>query len=304
MKTTRLILALLVATLVLTACSENTANSDRNSRVTREEGFCLDEMRTSMTGKSVEDVIDWRLQAPNNIVLAVPVEITHNDNARDDGARSINSNGGYTVVYTFRIIDNLTPIDYLPEYITVLSQLGDIFEVGNEYLLSPDHRYNALWDIHVIFSWTQMIPRSSLSECDINRIRQTTTENEWSEILGVDIDGVVKNATLDSSFVSNVDVVMEITVLDKSPTFSPDVFHITYKVNDVLVGKGMATPPRGEPRTRRINTDVEVGGTYLLMLEVHEEGWTMLAARSGAVVSSTSREFAQYRNAFAALATE
>jgi hypothetical protein len=242
------------------------------------ERVCINEMRMLISGKTVEDAFADMLRYPSVAMVAMPVEIFYGAEAAYSGLR--NSNGGVNVGYRFRVIDNLSSKN-LPEYVDVLVLRGDIFEIGKEYVITPCHVNSSLWDFYRISAWNQAIPRDSLSADDIEQLREVATNfSSPSESV------IVEYATLDSGFVSNVDVVKEVTIIEKSQdefleTFAPTVFDVMYVVNDVFVGEHWANE-RNKTHTRRINADVEIGGTYLIMID--SDG--RIAARNGAVVST------------------
>ena len=262
----------------------------------------VDEYRRSQ-GFSNEETLNRMLEEFNgnefsNIILGTAMEITYGEGHRG----MIWENA--VVHYSFKITDNLTGND-LPEYITVKSYSGDIFEIGKEYCVHPNHQNTTLWDIHHI-SYRNVISKDLLSETDIDNIRKSAANKRTS---GEVISTVIDSASLDSDFVAKVDLAMAITITDKrKEELADNIFDVQYKLNEVLyLNKKYeqflpdwlsAADTFGE----RINSDVEVGETYLVMFVAENNGqggyFTMPAARNGAVVSVLSPDYERYRLAF------
>ncbi|MDR2531332.1 MAG: hypothetical protein LBC82_00600, partial [Oscillospiraceae bacterium] len=243
---------------------------------------------TYTTNQKIENMLE-RYGYNDNIIIGKPIEIILGD--ENEGVSS--SFGDFIFIdYLFQVTNNLTGNE-LPEFITVRSQLGTIFEIGKEYCISPMHINNALWDSHTIHSFPQFIPAEHLSRGEINRLKNAV----WSRNDGDDPPlKVAESASLSPEFISSVDLAVEITVLDKLlQSLSTNVFNVNYELNNILHGEEY-----GHILTDwlRINTDVEVGGTYIVLLNVIDNAYTHPAARSGVVISKNSPEFAEYKKAF------
>ncbi|MCL2071530.1 MAG: hypothetical protein FWH07_04755 [Oscillospiraceae bacterium] len=250
-------------------------------------------------GVTKEDTLDSMLDKDgwwSNIVLGTAVEITDGKDSWGIIAE------GFSVEYSFKISDNLTGID-LPEYITVKSQLGDILELGKEYCISPLHNYNSLWSTHIIARYAQVISRELLTDSEIEEIRKSTSEMGLTDYH----DTVVQNASTDSDFLSRVDLAALITINGKQKDENSEtIFDVMYKLDEVLYFdkkyEKFLSDMIPETGVTTVNSDVEVGETYLVMFVARDDGtggyFTMPAARNGAVVSVLSPDYERYRLAF------
>jgi hypothetical protein len=306
---------LTAAVLLLTACSESAEVFTENRTAAPAETEVIepevivaegsvDYIRRA-SGMSDEFVIDDMIEhyipfgggcTPMSILVGEAVEIIYGE-----WHSGIIMGNLSDMQYRFRITDNLTGHD-LPEYITMTSRLGDIFEIGKEYVVSPRRIYNTLWDFYFVSNYFHLIARDLLSDHDIERIRAlgvTERDIATSEIT------TVENASTSRSFTSNVDLVAEITILESWADPLPDntVFDVAFDIVDILKGEEHRAA-LSERDIIRLNFDVQVGETYLVMLEVFDGTSFLPAARNGAVVSERSRDFARYREAFAGAASE
>ncbi|MCL2071526.1 MAG: hypothetical protein FWH07_04735 [Oscillospiraceae bacterium] len=317
MKTKKIILAISVAMAILLAlfcgCSDaistqtNTTQEndvvaqtpEERMRVYEERGRDDLEERKKEVGITKEDTLNSMKDKDgwwSNIVLGTAVETF--------GEAHGIIGEGMSVVYSFKVIENLTGAG-LSEYITVSSQIGDIFELGKEYCISPTHNYNELWDTHIISDFQQVISSDMLSDSDIESIKKSIAEMGLIDYIGK----VAENASLSEDFITKVDLAMVITITDKrKEELADNIFDVHYKLDEVLFlnSKYEEFLPdwlsTGELFGTRINSDVEVGGTYLIMESAKDSGtggyFTMPAARNGAVVSVRSPDYERYRLAF------
>ena len=264
----------------------------------------VDDMRLKTTGVTAEEAFNNLLEAYNNsdgsghIFLGKPVEITHGEHHKGMVGE------GYSVGYLFRVTDNLTGHD-LPEYINLTPGHGDVFKLGNEYLVFTTHINNTLWEnVHVVYSWDWKISRSSLSEQDIKKVRDIADTKRMQNQVSPAIT-VIENATLSQDFISSVDMVAQITITQKEGhEYSDDVFFVNFEKHEILHinddCKHLLEFFGQESIV--INSDVEIGETYFVMMTMAFGDFFLPAARNGAVVSSRSPEYEQYRAAFAELA--
>jgi hypothetical protein len=310
-------LLLCLTTLALVACSGSELDSNReapsNTADLREPEIRLsnvDRLRREYGDDeydSDEDVLEWMLGLYNsetrcnsitlNIITIVAVEITQGES---NGVVH-DSRGGHFwdgTEYVIRVIDNLTGHD-IPEYLTIASRFGDVFEIGREYVILPFHNYSVLFDSWQVNHWFQVISRDLVSDDYIERIRESG-ESRRSRINAQSL--VAESASLSQDFISNVDIVALLTVTDVRPDHVHDnIFDISFDLVEIIQGH------EHEEMLAyffRCNHEVRVGETYLFMLNVEGIDIVLPAARNGAVVSADAPEFAQYRSAFAALATE
>ncbi|MCL1882017.1 MAG: InlB B-repeat-containing protein, partial [Oscillospiraceae bacterium] len=224
----------------------------------------------------------------DNILKGIPVEILYGDN---EELTMSSVNEIKFVDYLFRITDNLTR-NMLPEYITVRSQHGAIFEKGIEYVISPWHVNNTLWDVHLIPHETKFIRADLLTLCDIYGLRNATVVKN-SEITTNKV--IAENATLTSRFVSNVDLAIVITVTDKwSEPTSPYIFDVEYTLNNIITGEEHKSLL---PELLRLNSDVKIGETYLVLLDVIDGEFVLPSARDGAVIVKKSVGYVKFAKA-------
>jgi len=298
------ILLLLIAILIFTACTETPIEPTQS-----EEETTTQATTSEKTGPNILDVIKKergiddqevlngmleRLSGPKsiNILIATPVEITRGTIC----ANRVSSDGEiYMAEYIFKIIDNITGKD-IPEYIEMKSYTGGVFEIGEEYLISPAHNYSALWDSYHLSGLYGAISRESLSDSDIDKIRQAVKDRQKESN---NEKTVIEKATLDKDFIEKVDLAVVITVKAKEKEEKADhIYDVTdFEIVEVLAGKEHEYLLHfGE--ALRLNTDVNVGESYIVMLEVFEDSWVLPIARSGAVVSEKSDDFVKYKEAF------
>jgi len=315
----KLLIISIIISLCLTACASNEIPANANNadiensntektdkKVIEVDSMSVDGVRRS-EGISDEEVLDQMLEklrtpekskstntsSHRNILLGEAVEIVYGEWSKGEIGESRD------VGYLFKITDNLTG-SKLPEYIKVHSNHGDVFEIGKEYIINPWHAYSTLHDKHILSDYFDIISRDLLSESDINRLRKegaAAKEKNKSE-LNFAGNVVIEKASLQADFISNLDLAATITVIEKHLEVNSDhIYDVKYEVVDVLSGKKYSFILDGEEMLR-LNTDVEVGGTYLVMLEVFEDSWVLPVARSGAVVSEKDEDFAKYKEAF------
>jgi len=319
MKTIKTILALSLAIFMLCSCSSNeispaNSNIDKIESTTtktdkKTEPNILDTIEKTKpnildTIKKDRDICDEKaldfileiLNGPEdiNILIVTPVEITKGS----IGTENISFDDEcYMAEYLFKIVDNLTGKE-IPEYIEVKSYIGGVFEIGEEYLISPAHNYSALWDSYHLDGLIDAITRENLSDSDLDRINQAIKDRQKQNQSNNE-NKVIEKASLNKEFIKKVDLAVVITVKAKEKEEKANnVFDVTdYEIVEVLSGKEHEYLLHfGE--SLRLNTDVEVGGTYLVMLEVFEDSWVLPVARSGAVVSEKDEDFAKYKDAF------
>ena len=242
---------------------------------------------TLSSGEIAESMIQSEFNS--NIIIGEAVELLHSDEA-------VGVVDGADAKYLFRINENLTGNE-LPSYITVRSQIGSIFSIGEEYVISPMHLNNTLWDIHIIFGSHQFVRLSALAQRDDQNLRRSTAV-EASLRSGT--NHVVENASLSSQFIENLDMVVEITVNDKwqDPT-APHIFDVGYTLNNILVGDQYRDLL---PERLTINFDAQVGGTYMVLLDVINGEFVLPAARNGAVISTNSPNYERFSNSLASRA--
>ncbi len=196
------------------------------------------------------------------------------------------------VDYIFRITDNLSS-RALPEFIVLSCQLGDILEIGTEYYILPDHLYNALWDTYFLSGYPKYLAANMLSREDIEFLREGAVNKAKNF---KEVERVAEKASLSPDFISAVDIALEVKILEKHKEKSAEnIYDVKYEINRILFGKENERLLR---ESLRINSDVEVGGTYLILLETFNNEFVLPAARSGAVIDKNSAEFADYAEAF------
>ena len=340
MKKLRIILALSIAImLVITACvgNEVTVNEDETTNITESKtivtenetttletvivteetiperfGGCLEEVRYNITGRTAQEdleaILNWHTRS---IVVGIPVRIT------EPGHNMIMQNAINR--YEFRITENLSRFD-LPEYITVSSQWGHVFEIGEEYLIAPNHSSNSLRDISTITNLHKVVPTRLLTDDDIEHVRKTTAayREAWQAGGGGDghegnvqefdrrgfLKSFAKYASLDQEYLDLVDVAMKVTIITEAPHLNgfESNYSITHNLEEVLW-----INPEVEERDidhlflqeqLTINEKVEVGGTYIIMMNVSNRVW-LPAARNGAIVVADSEMGRAFMEAFA-----
>ena len=220
----------------------------------------------------------------DNIIIGKPVEIIYSDQDV-----SFSKNEGH-IEYLFQVTNNLTGNE-LPEYISVRSQLGNIFEIGDEYCISPIHLNNTLFDKHIIYMFSQFIEAGLITRKDADHLRNRAAEKAKDFTV---LKPVTERASPTADFISSVDLAIEITVTEKhKEKDSGNIVDVVYNLNDVLRGK------RYEhllPEFLRLNSNVEVGGTYMILLDVINDEYVLPAARNGSVIQKDSSDFRQYEN--------
>jgi hypothetical protein len=315
MKKIKTIILLLLTAIILTACANNevstntdnvevstdniaktekpkpiydevivTQNETEIDKIRREKGFS-DEY-------TIDNMIEIHVNSPNrsNILFGYPVKVI---GGGSDGEINNCDDDGYETIYLFKITNNLTGND-LPEYIEVKSQLGDVMVLGNEYCISTGYNFSTLWNTHGVGAWSQIMSRVLVSDDDIEKIKKAVASIDKKD----NADVFFENASTSSDFIEAVDLAVVITIKSKEKEErGENIFDITFDVNDVLSGKKYEKLIK-ELETIRINCDVEIGGTYLVMLEVAQESFVLPSSRNGAIVSAKSSEFKQYENAF------
>lgn len=283
----------LAATCVFAACTQTEfAPQNSDDFIERPAFMCVDTQRHLDGVVSDADVVNDMLEqyAPfayngvaMSIVSGIPVSA-----ARDDGSG-----------YLFKVTDNLTGHDCLPEYITIDTRFGTSLVIGKEYVVYPVRNYNTLWDSYTVANWFDVIARDLVSDREIDRIREVGERRHTAFRAE---NTVVENTSLSQDFVSNVDLVVVLRVTDKrAESRSDKIWDITFDIVEIVQGAEHRTALRAR-ETIRVNFDVEVGGTYMVMLDVFGESSFLPSARNGAIINEASADFAQYRSAFSELA--
>ena len=315
---TKTILSIALALIFLCSCVSNEVSTNDSDdywyKYIDESGEpveyeSLEEVKKRV-GISKEDTLNSMLDADgfwSNIVIGTAVkEITHDYKFADlkKGKGPIYANtGGY---FLFKITDNLTENKLLPEYIRIRSQYGVIFEHGKEYCIGPSVLYNTLWDSHIISCLTQIISRELLTDAEIESIRKAHAD--WD--LSWYYDTVIKEASLNAEFLSKVDLALLVTITSKQKElYTESLYGVDYELKEILYSNkeyAEFVPEWISVWRERINTDVNVGGTYIIMLSAKSDGaggyFTMPSARKGAVVSEKASDFVRYERAFRSLA--
>jgi hypothetical protein len=238
---------------------------------------------TSLTGREISERM-VRSEMSSNIMMGEAVELIY-------GNETLGIGEGLDAKYLFRIIENFTGNE-LPEYITVRSQFGAIFEIGGDYVVSPVHLNNTLWDTHIIFGHSQFVCVDFLTQQDIQYLRDAAAD-EWNKSSVA--NAVVENVSLSPEFISTVDIAVEITVIDSwNEPFAPHIVDVEYVLNSILTGENHRDLL---PETMRLNFEVEIGGTYLVLLEIIDDEFVLPAARDGAVISSVSASYKSFVDA-------
>jgi hypothetical protein len=316
--------AILLCLAILAACSESEPETAAPN-ISEEPGEFIDDTIVNIldvmnnvddyrrfSGSSDEDVFDWMFglytadDRADNIILHI-ITVTAVEVIRGaEGIEGMVSSPGMSahVEYLLKITDNLTGHD-IPEYINLTSRFGDIFEIGKEYVIMPFHRNTTLADLRYVNHWYQVISRDFVSESNIERIRNAGEIRRRT--IHAEPRSVIEHASLSQTFLAGVDLVVEITVTDKwVHDLSDSVFFVRRELNEVIYFKDehrdLLAILLHPDRPFLVNFDVEIGGTYIVMLNVVAEDSLIIAARNGAVVPVRSPEFAQYREAFAELA--
>ncbi|MCL1789127.1 MAG: hypothetical protein FWG33_02090, partial [Oscillospiraceae bacterium] len=129
--------------------SPNTGGAREPDKIIEREESYVDDVRRA-SGFTDEEALELMLMedcchttriGSSNIILGIPTEITFGEDLK---GRLAGDWGEIIFVdYLFKITDNLTG-NSLPEYITVSSQIGDIFELGKEYCINPSHNNSTL----------------------------------------------------------------------------------------------------------------------------------------------------------------
>jgi len=211
---------------------------------------------------------------------------------------------GNSFSYIFRVTENLTGGYDVPEELIITSKIGGIFEIGKEYLIAPGRNYSTLFDIHDITNFSQIISRDLVPESDIELFRRAGAERGTVPNTGDSRHGVRQNASLESNFISKIDLVATVKITAKeADTQHDNVYTIGFVLVDIIHGEEHREALASRGYRLRANADVEVGETYLIMYEHFGSSSFLPAARNGAIVNVRSPEFEQYRSVFAELAT-
>ncbi|MDR2589787.1 MAG: hypothetical protein LBC71_02190 [Oscillospiraceae bacterium] len=308
MKITKIVFVLILLAFILPACLNTETGTQTFGEIENVliNPINIDEVRRNV-GINDNDVLNFMLEKhglfDSNILLGIPLEITNGEwnkgNISNDCER-------YPIEYLFKIVDNLTGNE-LPEYITINSNLGDIFELGKEYYVFPSHNNSTLWDTHHISSFPQVISRELFTNDDVYKIRQMVDKNK--NVFQA-TQTVIENASLSRNFIDNVDLVISVTVTDKWEEFrSNTIFDIAYELNEIIYVsedryKEIFMFNVGE--LMRINSDVKIGETYMIMQNAVNDGvpgeyFFMPAARNGVVISEDSDDYTRYKEEFTTL---
>jgi hypothetical protein len=242
--------------------------------------------------------VERQLGTPLSVLSGVAVEMR----AAEHWHGAITQNT--SINYLFKVTENLTGGYDVPEYLVVTSNWGGIFEIGKEYLISPARNFSTLFDSHTISNLGQVISRDLVPESDIELFRRAGVERGAVVNSGNGRHGAREISTLSRDFVSSVDLVATLRIIESTPDSHTDgIFDIHFEIVNILQGEEHREALENRGNRLRANFDVEVGGTYLAMYE-HFGGSSFLpATRNGSFVSTRSPEFEQYRAAFEELAT-
>ena len=315
MRFVKIILILSVIFLAITSCvsSEINTHEDETTVVETEKTIPqqwknrLEEARVRRTGRTIEDDLESLIKWNEAFVIGVAVQFVPEREL--DRTPAIGEYYGER--YVFRITENFSSFDF-PEYINVSSQQGEVFVIGEEYVFSPRYSRNSIRDVSIITDLHQVIPTRMLSDDDMVRVREHIANQAANRSDTGQGDGgnritsrFAEYAVLEQEYLDIVHLALKLTVTEEEPHSNvhlESVYSIKFHLDDIL----WVNPEIDESDIDHlfyqdwltVNEPVEVGGTYIVMLNVLNRSW-LPAARNGAIVSADSEMGMAFMEAFA-----
>ncbi len=230
----------------------------------------------------------------DNVIVATPIEITQGSS--EVLSEDVEDCEYLLTEYTFKVSNYLYGEEG-EDYITVRSQVGNLFELGKEYTFATRRINNTLYDIYTVNSRKWVIDNEYLTSTDIASLSAAfSTAQDERLLTATSTERVIEVAEPTDSYVSyNVNLAIVATVTDAVVDDTDPIY--TVSLGDIAVLKG--TMSDGEySNVIRIKGDVEIGETYLMLLNSNEDGCVMMSSKTGSIVNTTSDEFDAYLNIF------
>lgn len=218
-----------------------------------------------------------------NVIVGIPIEKVQGATDRLSFTREC-----CEVLFTdyyFRVINWAFGIPG-EEIIRVRSQVGNVFEIGNEYTFAAIRINSVFFDQYNVNSNGWILSNEEASEAEL--------ENLLSSVGNILITPfvqpyIIETAMPTEGFIGGVDIAVIATVME---TYRRDIdndnFSALLELNEVVKGE------IGEnyfDEWVRLRGDVAVGGVYLIFFHSDEYGNLTLAARDGAIVRVDSIQF-------------
>lgn len=225
----------------------------------------------------------------DNIIVGTPVEIIQGsletlDPSEEDCEYLLTE-------YTFKVSDYLFGNDG-ETFITVRSQIGNVFELGKEYTFSSRRINNTLFDIYTVNSYKWILDNRHFTPDEQASIVAKISANQAANTFSAAKKKVINTTEPTQSFMNNnVDLAFIATITDISEDTVNDVLDIDIANVNVVKGSvddGVLT------EGLRIRGNIVVGGTYLMLFAEDENGDIMIAARNNSIIDVTDEAYNGY----------
>lgn len=233
---------------------------------------------TSLTTEDKIDTIKNSVNFANNIIVGTPIEVVKGSN---DVLPIDEEDCGYLLTeYKFKV-NNYLYGNEGDNIITVRSQVGNIFELGQEYTFTANRINNTLFDVYTVNSQKWV-----LNNADVNNEILTSITSDISTVAVPykmeRSNDVIEVASATHDFIdNNVDVALIATISSAEEDIVNHVYDIS--ISNVQMLKGNVTD--NSLNNIRIKGNVNVGETYLMLFTSDEDGNLMMASRNGSVIN-------------------
>ena len=178
------------------------------------------------------------------------------------------------------------------QIIIVSSQVGNVFEIGEEYMFAAIRLNSVFYDIHMVVSSSWIINNKEISDVELNDFLDAIGEIPVT----LTPQDVIEEATPSEEFIINIDVgvIATVTYIHRR---NDDFDNLSAELNLLEVVYGEVSYNAFDEFIR-LRGDVTIGFTYLFLFSANELGHLRLLARNGAIIPSNTPEFYQFIELF------
>lgn len=228
------------------------------------------------------------------VIVGTPTELVNGalEATPQDGAEDVSM----TTDYTFAV-KSFVSGDADGETITVRSQIGNVFEIGKEYIFAAIRNKNSYWNSYNIIGHNCFIDNTTMMPDEKEELLSSFDSNEIISPLSISIEEHVDDFIEEMSpeLLNRVDVAI-VAKIKNVVTDSMMYDNVDAEIELIDTLKGTVRPEILDEKIL-LKGDIQIGETYLLLFVANENDNLFLASPKGSVISIHDPLYESYINA-------